>query len=303
MTEASLISWSPAGKPNKPNAAGVINDEYFDVRIFDDDDNELPRDTDGEIVIRPKRPHVMFEGYWGRPEATVGTSRNWWYHTGDIGRIDDDGYLFFVDRKADYLRRRGENISSFEVESILMSHGALADVVVHAVPSEMTEDDLKITATLKPGASLSEEELFRWSHRPAAVLRAAALHRVPHRAAPRPVGRVLKRELRDEGVTDATWDVDAVRHHLREALTPRAGVSPPSRCGRPSTAGGRSLNGDSGASTSRTRCQDVTVSRRPARQATRRSSAVWAASAVPPTAPRSGWPRGGVPRRRSPSRW
>ena len=94
------------------------------------------RGTDGEIVIRPKRPHVMFEGYWGRPEATVETSRNWWYHTGDIGRIDEDGFLFFVDRKADYLRRRGENISSFEVERILMGHGALADVVVHAVPSE-----------------------------------------------------------------------------------------------------------------------------------------------------------------------
>ena len=97
----------------------------------------------------------MFEGYWGRPEATVETSRNLWFHTGDIGRIDDDGFLFFVDRKADYLRRRGENISSFEVERILMGHGALADVAVHAVPSELTEDDLKITATLKPRARRS----------------------------------------------------------------------------------------------------------------------------------------------------
>src|SRR5205823_2519094 len=83
----------------------------FDTRIFDDDDNELPRGREGEIVVRPKRPHVMFEGYWGRPEATVETSRNWWYHTGDVGRIDDDGFLYFVDRKADYLRRRGETIS------------------------------------------------------------------------------------------------------------------------------------------------------------------------------------------------
>jgi len=207
-TEASLISWQPLGVSNKPNAAGVINDEHFDVRIFDDDDHELPRGTEGEIVIRPKRPHTMFEGYWGRPEATVATSRNWWYHTGDIGRIDGDDYLFFVDRKADYLRRRGENISSFEVERILMGHGALADVAVHAVPSPLTEDDLKVTATLVEGASLTEDELFRW-----------CIHELPYFALPRyiefraelprsPVGRVLKRELRDEGVTASTWDAD-----------------------------------------------------------------------------------------------
>jgi crotonobetaine/carnitine-CoA ligase len=209
VTEASLISWQPPGVRNKANAAGVVNDEYFDVRIFDDDDRELPRGTDGEIVIRPKRPQVMFEGYWGRPEATVATSRNWWYHTGDVGRIDEDGYLFFVDRKADYLRRRGENISSFEVERIFMAHGSLADVAVHAVPSELTEDDLKVTATLEAGASLSEEELFRW-----------AVDELPWFALPRyiefraelprsPVGRVLKRDLRDEGVTRTTWDAEA----------------------------------------------------------------------------------------------
>jgi crotonobetaine/carnitine-CoA ligase len=208
-TEASLVSWQPPGVENKPNAAGVINDEHFDVRIFDDDDHELPRGTEGEIVIRPLRPHTMFEGYWGRPEATVEASRNWWYHTGDIGRIDEDGYLFFVDRKADYLRRRGENISSFEVERVLMSHGALADVAVHAVPSPLTEDDLKVTATVKEGAAVTEEELFRW-----------CVDQLPYFAMPRyiefraelprsPVGRVLKRDLRSEGVTSATWDAEA----------------------------------------------------------------------------------------------
>ena len=135
----------------------------------------------------------MFEGYWGRPEATVETSRNLWYHTGDIGRIDDDGFLYFVDRKADYLRRRGENISSFEVESILMGHGALADVAVHAVPSEMTEDDLKITATLQGGRDGHRGGAVPLVHRPAAVLRAAPLRRVPRPSCPRsPVGRVLE---------------------------------------------------------------------------------------------------------------
>ena len=208
-TEASLVSWQPPGVRNKPNAAGVINDEFFDVRIFDDDDVELPPGTEGEIVLRPRRPHTMFEGYWGRPGATVDASRNWWYHTGDIGRVDDEGFLFFVDRKADYLRRRGENISSFEVERILMGHGALADVAVHAVPSELTEDDLKITATLADGADLTEEALFRW-----------CIDELPYFALPRyiefraelprsPVGRVLKRELRAEGATDATWDAEA----------------------------------------------------------------------------------------------
>jgi crotonobetaine/carnitine-CoA ligase len=208
VTEASLISWQPPGISNRPNAAGIVNDDYFDVRIFDEDDAELPRNTDGEIVIRPKRPHTMFEGYWGNPQATVVTSRNWWYHTGDIGRMDDDRYLYFVDRKADYLRRRGENISSFEVESILMGHGALADVAVHAVPSQLSEDDLKITATLKDGVKLSEAELFLW-----------CVDQLPYFVLPRyieyrnelprsPVGRVLKRELRDEAVTPGTWDVE-----------------------------------------------------------------------------------------------
>jgi carnitine-CoA ligase len=209
VTEASLVSWQPPGVENRPNAAGVVNDEYFDVRIFDDEDREVPRGTEGEIVLRPKRAHVMFEGYWGRPEATVESSRNWWYHTGDVGRIDPDDFLYFVDRKADYLRRRGENISSFEVERILMSHGQLADVAVHAVPSELTEDDLKVTATLVEGATVSPEELFRW-----------CIDQLPYFALPRyvefrselprsPVGRVLKRELRDEPLGPAVWDAEA----------------------------------------------------------------------------------------------
>jgi crotonobetaine/carnitine-CoA ligase len=209
VTEASLVSWQPPEVENRPNAAGVINEEFFDVRIFDDDDHEVPIGTDGEIVLRPKRPHVMFEGYWGRAEETVGASRNLWYHTGDIGHLDGDRYLYFVDRKADYLRRRGENIASFEVERILMGHGALADVAVHAVPSPLTEDDLKITATVKEGATISEEELFRW-----------CVDRLPYFALPRyiefrdelprsPVGRVLKRALRSEGVSGTTWDAEA----------------------------------------------------------------------------------------------
>jgi crotonobetaine/carnitine-CoA ligase len=209
VTEASLISTLPAGEINPANAAGKPNDVEFDVRIFDDHDNELPPGEVGEIVCRPRRPHVMFEGYWGRPEATMAVSRNWWFHTGDFGRIDNDGFLYFVDRKKDYLRRRGENISSFEMEKIFLGHDAIADVAVHSVPSPLGEDDVKVTAVLKEGAVLDEEELCRW-----------AIDRVPYFAVPRyiefrsalprnPVGRVLKYQLREEGVTQSTWDAEA----------------------------------------------------------------------------------------------
>ena len=111
-TEGSLWSWLPPGMENKPNAAGVVNDEYWDIRIFDDDDNEVPVETPGEIVGRPRKPNVVFDGYWGRPEATVEMFRNLWMHSGDIGRLDADRFLYFMDRKADYMRRRGENVST-----------------------------------------------------------------------------------------------------------------------------------------------------------------------------------------------
>jgi crotonobetaine/carnitine-CoA ligase len=209
LTEASLISMLDAGEPNKPGAAGKPNLHDFDVRIVDDDDVPVATGEAGEIVCRPNGPNLMFAGYWNRPDATVEATRNLWFHTGDLGRIDDNGYLFFVDRKKDALRRRGENISSFEMEKTLYGHSALRDVAVHAVPSELGEDDVKITVVLQDDAQLTEEELCRWM-----------AERVPYFAIPRyvefrddlprnPVGRVLKYQLREEGVTPTTWDREA----------------------------------------------------------------------------------------------
>ena len=179
------------------------------MRIVDDDDVEVGVDEVGEIVCRPEGPNLMFAGYWNRPDSTVEATRNLWFHTGDLGRVDADGYLYFVDRKKDALRRRGENISSFEMEKTLFGHSSLRDVAVHAVPSELGEDDVKITVVLQDGVQLTEEELCRWM-----------AERVPYFAIPRyvefrddlprnPVGRVLKYQLRAEGVTPATWDREA----------------------------------------------------------------------------------------------
>ena len=209
LTEASLISLLPAGETNKAGAAGKPNEHEFEVLLVDDDDRPVPIGEIGEIVCRPRGPNLMFAGYWRRPDATLEVYRNLWFHTGDLGRLDDDGFLFFVDRKKDYLRRRGENISSFEMEKTFFGHPEIKDVAVHSVPSEIGEDDVKVTAVLQPDATLTEEELCRWS-----------VDRVPYFAVPRyiefrtdlprnPVGRVLKFELRDDGVTPTTWDREA----------------------------------------------------------------------------------------------
>ena len=209
LTEASLISMLPAGETNRPGAAGKPNTVDFDVHLVDDDDVEVPAGEIGEIVCRPTGPNLMFAGYWRRPEETLAVLRSLWFHTGDLGRLDTDGFLSFVDRKKDYLRRRGENISSFEMERTFVAHPAIKDVAVHAVASEQGEDDVKVTAVLQEGATVTEEELCRWS-----------VDQVPYFAVPRyiefrgdlprnPVGRVLKYELRDDGVTEATWDREA----------------------------------------------------------------------------------------------
>jgi crotonobetaine/carnitine-CoA ligase len=208
LTESCIVTTHPLDQPAPPGSSGRLNDS-FDVRIFDDEDREVPAGTAGEIVVRPRRPHVMFEGYWRRPEATAALTRNLWFHTGDIGRFDDGGYFYFVDRKKDYLRRRGENISSFEMESTFLDHPDVAEVAVHAVPSEVTEDDVKVTAVPREGATVTAEELCRWS-----------IDRLPYFAVPRyiefreslprnPVGRILKYELRAQGVTPSTWDREA----------------------------------------------------------------------------------------------
>ena len=209
LTEASLISLLPAGEPNRPGAAGRLNDVEFEVRVVDEEDRDVPLGEIGEIVCRPTGPNLMFAGYWRRPEATVDVLRNLWFHTGDLGKVDDDRFLYFVDRKKDYLRRRGENISSFEMERTFIAHPAIKDVAVHAVASAQGEDDVKVTAVLQEGVTVTEEELCRWS-----------VDQVPYFAVPRyiefrddlprnPVGRVLKYELRDDGVTARTWDREA----------------------------------------------------------------------------------------------
>jgi carnitine-CoA ligase len=206
-TEASYVTTSRLDIPSPPGSSGRI-DPAFEVQIVDDNERFVPPGVPGEVVVRPLRPNVMFDGYWRRPAETTAALRNLWFHTGDIGKFDDRGWFYFVDRKKDYIRRKGENVSSYELESVFLQHPAIKEVAAHAVPSSLTEDEIKITAVLVVGAELSEESLCQW-----------AIRRVPYFALPRyiefrpelpknKVGRALKFQLREEGCTPRTWDRD-----------------------------------------------------------------------------------------------
>ena len=208
ITEACLVT-SVSAEVEVPVGSSGRRNTDFEVRIVDDNDREVPPGVPGEVICRPHKPHVMFEGYWKRPADTLKVMRNMWLHMGDIGKFDEDGWFYFIDRKKDYLRRRGENISSFEMESVFEKHEAVAEVAVHAVLSDASEDDIKVTLVLRPGASLTEEALCKW-----------CVERLPYFMVPRyiefreslprnPVGRVLKYQLREEGRTASTWDIES----------------------------------------------------------------------------------------------
>jgi crotonobetaine/carnitine-CoA ligase len=180
--------------------------DIYEMNLFDEDDKEVAVGEIGEIVFRPRVPFVMMSEYYNMPEKTLEAYRNLWFHTGDLARKDEDGYFYFVDRKKDALRRRGENISSFEVERTINTHPAVLESAAVAVKSELAEDEVKICVVLKPGATLTPEELVTY-----------ASDRMPNFAVPRyvefmaslpktPTERIQKYLLKEAGVTPDTWD-------------------------------------------------------------------------------------------------
>jgi long-chain acyl-CoA synthetase len=145
-------------RPTKPGTVGL---PIFgvDVRCFDDDDREVPRGTRGEIVIRG--PNVM-KGYYKRPEATAECFRNGWFHTGDIGIVDEEGYISIVDRKKDMILRGGYNVYPRELEEVIITHPAISLCAVIGVPDERLGEEVKAFVVLKPGHELSADEFIAW---------------------------------------------------------------------------------------------------------------------------------------------
>ena len=136
---------------------------FVEAQIVDEGDRPVPPGTRGELVVRPRQPFTMFLAYYRKPEKTVESWRNLWFHTGDLLRQDEDGFYYFIDRKADVIRRRGENLAPYDVEDALNQHPAILESVVVGVPSELGEEDVKAFIQLRPGAEATAEALFEFA--------------------------------------------------------------------------------------------------------------------------------------------
>lgn len=204
-TEAGIATGSPYGEW-RTGSCGTVHSERFDAAVVDEHDRLLGAGEPGELVLRPKQPYVITSGYYGTPEATAQVFRNLWFHTGDRMWRDEEGYFYFLDRMKDSIRRRGENISAFDLECEVNLHPAVLECAAIGVPSELEDEDVKLAVVLRPGAKLAPEELVEFciEHLPKFM--------VPRYiefldALPRtPTDKVAKYKLRERGLTDETWD-------------------------------------------------------------------------------------------------
>jgi crotonobetaine/carnitine-CoA ligase len=131
----------------------------WDVDIVDNRGQQVESNTAGELVVRPLRPHILFEGYYNQPEETLQACRELWFHTGDICRRDEEGLFWFMGRKKDVIRRRGENVSVWELEAVIAQHAEIKEVAAFAVPSRLGEEDIAVVAVRRESSKLDVADL------------------------------------------------------------------------------------------------------------------------------------------------
>jgi carnitine-CoA ligase len=211
-TETNFVIGSPL-EEQRPGLMGRVR-PGFHARIVDDHDHPVPDGQPGELVLRPDEPFSFSTGYFQMPAETVTAWRNLWFHTGDRVIREADGYFRFIDRIKDSIRRRGENISSFEVEQVITSHPAVAYAAVFPVKSELAEDEVMATIVLRDKQVLTAPALLDFCQ---PLLPYFAVPRFVEFAAQLPTnesGKVQKFKLRERGVTSVTWDRQAARYEL-----------------------------------------------------------------------------------------
>ena len=206
QTEGGFMLNSDARANGKVGAMGKPSGGYT-MRVVDDNDCDLPPGGVGELVYRSTTTDDMPE-YYKDPEATAEKNRGGWIRSGDLAYKDEDGYFFFVDRKNDFMRRRGENISSHEVESVVNGHQDVLESAAYALPSELGEDEVTVAVVLKPNARLTPESLVQYCKERMASFMVPRFVRFLDAFPKTGTERTMKYELKEQGVTPDTWDLE-----------------------------------------------------------------------------------------------
>lgn len=198
VTRNTLSDWrlGSCGKP--PN--------YFEVEIHDEHEQPCPPGVEGEICVRTKVPHSMFSGYHGMAEATLESMRNLWFHSGDRGRTDEDGYFYFVDRMKDCIRHRGHNISSWEIEQAVATYPGVLECAAIGVPSELSEEDVAVAVVEREEGSVEPQRLVAFLRDLLPGFAMPRYVRIVNSLPKNASQRVQKFQLREQGVTLETWD-------------------------------------------------------------------------------------------------
>ncbi len=207
-TEIGISTYVPFGE-EKPVSSCGRGSEIFDQQIVDDYDKLVPTGEIGELIVRPKYPWIMFQQFYNMPEQTLEQFRNLWYHTGDRLKQDEDGFYYFVDRKKDAIRFRGENISSYEIEKCVNQHPSVLESAAIGVPSELLEDEVKVCIVLKSGEKIFPEELHKFclDTMPKFMIPRyiEILNEMPKSASEK-IQKYKLRSSGDKGITKNTWD-------------------------------------------------------------------------------------------------
>lgn len=212
-TEAGIPTGSPYGQW-RAGSCGTENSHRFEVRVVDEHDREVRPGVPGELVVRPRQPYVMITAYYGHWKHTTRVFRNQWFHTGDQVYRDDDGYFYFLDRMKDAIRRRGENISAYDIEQEVNLHPGVLECAAIGVPSELEEDEVKVAVVLQPGADPSPTDLVSYCQAQLPSFMVPRYVEFVDELPRTPTGKLAKhhlREMGDHGITAATWDREAAR--------------------------------------------------------------------------------------------
>lgn len=210
-TEVGCVAFTPLHEPRRHGSCGQPASAVR-VRLVDEAGFEVPVGEPGELLVRPEEPSLLTQGYYAMPEATLAAFRDLWFHTGDVLRQDADGYLYFVGRRKDMVRRRGENISCAEVELGIEAHPDVLECAVYGVASELSEEDVMAAVVRRAGSSLAPQALVEHCEQRMARFMVPRYLRFLDALPKTPTDKVEKFRLQAQGAAPGTWDRESGRY-------------------------------------------------------------------------------------------